>query len=71
MSEPRRREGGTERTMVVVGFAIVLVVGGGAILVRYGATSAGIAAGVIAGGAGLLIGLYALLAALERWARSE
>ena len=61
----------TELTMVLVGLAIVVVVGGAMLWVLYGRTTALIAVTLVLGGAALLALLWLLLRALERWAHSD
>jgi hypothetical protein len=64
----RRR---SERHLAAGGFGIVALVGGALLWLRYGGTTAAIAVALVLGGAGLLALLWALLALMEAWARSE
>ena len=60
----------TEGHLIVAGFLIVLVLGGGLAWLLFGQTVALIAGGILVGGMVLLAVLWLAIRLLESWARS-
>ena len=60
----------TEGHLIVGGFLIVLMLGGGLTWLLFGRTVALIAAGILVGGMVLLAVLWLVVRLLEAWARS-
>ena len=60
----------TEGHLIIAGFLIVLVVGGGLAWLLFGQTVALIAGGIMVGGMILLAVLWLVVRLLEAWARS-
>lgn len=59
----------TERHLIVGGFVIMFLVGGGLIWHFYGAGAVLMAWFFMGGGVALFAGLYAILKLMERWSR--
>ena len=60
----------TEGHLIIAGFFIVLVLGGGLAWLLFGRTVALIAGGILIGGMVLLAVLWLVVRLLEAWARS-
>ena len=69
--EGDRLRGHTERRLMVGGFAILALLGGGLLWLWYGSTTATIAVAIVLGGAGIVALLWLLLSLAEAWARGE
>jgi hypothetical protein len=64
----RRERGRTERRLVVGGWLILALLGGGLVALYYGAGAAAVAVGVVALALGLGGLIWLLLSLLQRWA---
>jgi hypothetical protein len=67
----QRHDRQTQTRLVVIGFAILLFLGGGLVLLLYGPGAALTAVACILAFAGILGLLWLLLSALEKWVKDD
>ena len=69
--DPRRHMQQTQGRLIVAGFALLLVVGGGLVWLLYGDQAAVTAVSCLLVAVGLVGLLWLILALLEKWARAD
>ncbi|MGQ9458458.1 MAG: hypothetical protein ACUVXH_13365 [Anaerolineae bacterium] len=69
--DPRRHWAETQRNLILGGFAILLVVGGGLIALLYGPGAAGTAISCLLVFMGIFGLLFLILKAMELWTRED